>query len=619
MERLRGGSLVLAALLVAMGTSAAAEPILAPSVNLLFDAEGRIEPAPTADALQAIGANGVLLELGYDLQWQNVLSFLPEADRRGLHVYLLLPDARHGVGPPESGDEWWWKIPKPHCKDYVAWMEELAKLSLEHPSLEGVLIDDFECGANCLPDSGFTVDYIRRVIDAKDRINPRFRFIPGIYLPSGMSDFRIRQKRGENAAHNTSVELTADVRLAEPPKSLVVDVITRHHPSEYFVEQLVVNGEVLLARPLDAEGMRHGVEVRTLGTDHFEIRYRILHTGYVNYLDSYVLPRVLVEGEPLGVDWTVSQEDDAYLVERYFDWLKQFYDMADGVIFWSNEFDLVRPDALTAADLLRVARERLGEGKLILGHFYGAEPWGEPVFPSRYYFDEFARANLALTGGANPWFAADLAYYGGYANGIYRQPACDRPDYAFRFRYPAFTPYDMGTFHGIQAEFTVPDDLGDAELSFDIEDTFTGDYAGRWVKELVVKTGRFTQRFVNSAAGAEGLWFAEEPTLWWDFVRGDEGRQHVALQGTDLQRALPAGETVTLQLRLRADMFRGAASAPPEVNCYVTAPRLAVAGRPVPLDWRFTSGNAFEPLWLGSSEQVSRLFQDAAAGRLHTP
>jgi hypothetical protein len=616
MSRLKPVPCVLGLALLLGGAAAAAEPVIAPRVNVLVDAEGRIEPAVTADALEAVGANGILLELGYDLQWQNVLSFLPEADRRGLHVYVMLPDARHGVGPPDSGDEWWWKLPKPHCKDYVAWMEELATLSRVHPSLEGVLIDDFECGAHCLPESGFTVDYIRQVIAAKNAINPRFRFIPGIYLPSGLSDFRIRQERGKNAAHGTWVELSAELRLPKPPRALVLDLTTRHHPSEYFVEQVTVNGEAVLARPLNAEGDRHRAEIRTLGRDRFDIRYRILHTGYVNYLDSYVLPRILVDGQPLAVEWAVGQDDDAYVVDRYFEQMKQYYAMADGVVFWSNRFDLIKPDAETAADLLQMARERLGEDKIILGHFYGAEPWREPVFPSGHYFGSFARANLALTDGANAWYAVHLPYHAEYANGVYQEAPCDRAGYAFRFRYPGFTSYDMGTFHGIEAEVTLPADAGEVEFAFEIEDTFAGDYAGRWVKELAVKTGRSVQDFGNAEAAAEGLWFAEEPTLWWDFVRGDEGRQEVVLRGPELLQALPAGRAATLQLRLRADMFRGASSAPPEVNCYVTGPRLTVDGRLVPLEWRFVSGNAFEGLWRGSAEPIRHLFEDARAGRL---
>jgi hypothetical protein len=131
------------------------------------------------------------------------------------------------------------------------------------------------------------------------------------------------------------------------------------------------------------------------------------------------------------------------------------------------------------------------------------------------------------------------------------------------------------------------------------------------VKELVVRTGQSTQSFANRQPDAAGLWFAEEPTLWWDFVRGDQGRQHIVIPAEDLRRAAPAGETVTLQLRLRADMFRGAASAPREVNCYVTTPRMVLGDRLVDLDWRFVSGNAFERLWLQSSEPMLRLFREA--------
>ena len=62
-------------------------------------------------------------------------------------------------------------------------------------------------------------------------------------------------------------------------------------------------------------------------------------------------------------------------------------------------------------------------------------------------------------------------------------------------------------------------------------------------------------------------------------------------------------------LRMRADMFRGAGSAPPEVNVYVTRPRVTINGREARVEWRFVSGNALEPLWLKPSRKVAELFQ----------
>ena len=80
--------------------------------------------------------------------------------------------------------------------------------------------------------------------------------------------------------------------------------------------------------------------------------------------------------------------------------------------------------------------------------------------------------------------------------------------------------------------------------------------------------------------------------------------------GDALRDALQAGGRVRLALRLRADMFRGAASAPPEVNVYVTRPKVVINGEEVDAEWRFASGNAFESLWLESSEGARRLFAE---------
>jgi len=74
--------------------------------------------------------------------------------------------------PPTEG------ISQPYGHDYVAWAEALAKLSLQYPHLRGINIDDLEVNANR---KMFTRDYVCRIYQAKQKINPRLQFVPTVY------------------------------------------------------------------------------------------------------------------------------------------------------------------------------------------------------------------------------------------------------------------------------------------------------------------------------------------------------------------------------------------------------------------------------------------------------
>ena len=573
-------------------------------------ADGHLDVARTIEALKRIGANAIVLQPAYDKQWEDILNFLPAATRSGIKVFLLLPDARHGVGPCGCGKEWWWHLPKPFCKDYVKWMEALARLSLEYPALEGVFINDFECGAFS-PKGGFTVEYIRRVMQAKNRVNPKFKFLPGIYLPRGLCDFEITQKGGY-VAHMRRLVLSASYSCERPPREARLLLITHERRSDYFVQRLSVNGEVVFADALKGGPRMVEVDLKVFNPRRWRIEYEILHTGFVNWFDHFVSLWLFVDGRRVPLRWRVESDDEHFsCVEYATGKLRPYYELTDGVIFWSNAFDLLKPENEIFEELMKVARERVGEGKVIFGHFYGAEPWREPIFPSDYYFDTFVKLNVDLTDGVSPWFACLLPYFVGYSSGIYTQPENDRPEYDFRFRYPAYTSYELGFFQGIAAEIDVPKKVWDAKVTFYIEDDRKEEYAGRWVKELVFVTGKFEHEPIprKEFLKPRRLWFKEVGTVWFDFVEGDEGRQRVVVPFEKLKKYLLPGRRATLVLRMGADMFRGASSAPPEVNVYVTRPKVTINGKEINARWRFVSGNALEPLWLKSSRKVAELFR----------
>lgn len=577
----------------------------------LKKADGHIDVEKTIEALERVQANAIVLQPAYEKQWEDILNFLPEATRRGIKVFLLLPDARRGAGPCGKGRGWWWQLPKPYCRDYVKWMEELAKLSLKYPALRGVFIDDFECGAFS-PTGGFTVEYIRKVMGAKNRINPGLMFLPGIYLPRGLCQFRITQKGG-SVRHMRRLVLSASYGCEREPREARLVLITSGHGSEYLILRLSVNGEVVFADRVRGRPRMISVNLKVFDPKRWEFKFEALHTGFHTWQECFVSLRLILDGREVPLDWHVESDDERFLCEGYATGrLKPYYELTDGVIFWSNAFDLSSPEVGVFRELMGMARKTVGEEKVIFGHFYGAEPWKEPIFASRYYFDSFVRLTMETCDGVAPWFPCLLPYFVGYSSGIYSQPKCDRPGFDFRFHYPGLTSYELGFYQGITAEVEVPRRLTDAAVSFRIVDDSKRPYTGRWVKEFVVGGGSFIHRPIPSRelVKEEDLWFEERGTVWHDFLSGDEGVQEVRIPFERLRGFLMLGRRVRLTLRMRADMFRGAGSAPPEVNVYVTRPVVTVNGRNVEVNWRFESGNALEKLWLPISMKVVELFSE---------
>lgn len=65
----------------------------------------------------------------------------------------------------------------PYYHDYEKWAEAFANLSLVHPNLDGFLINDIHPDVNTF----FTPAYLKRILQAKNRINPNLRMLPVLY------------------------------------------------------------------------------------------------------------------------------------------------------------------------------------------------------------------------------------------------------------------------------------------------------------------------------------------------------------------------------------------------------------------------------------------------------
>ena len=134
---------------------------------------GAIDSAATIQTLKQIGAScyGALIwrerEHGTKpFGWESFKQFVAAAQPAGIDVWAIL------IPPSEGGDS------PPFNHDYVRWMQELARLSLHHPNLKGVNIDDYVSG---ISKNTFTPAYTCDIYRAKQAINPKLQFVPTIY------------------------------------------------------------------------------------------------------------------------------------------------------------------------------------------------------------------------------------------------------------------------------------------------------------------------------------------------------------------------------------------------------------------------------------------------------
>lgn len=106
------------------------------------------------------------IESGPPNDWTNFQDFLQAAQTAGIDTWPIL------IPPTEGGDS------HPYDTDYVKWVQVLARLSLKYPRLRGVNIDDMLIDDN---KKIFTHNYLHQIYEAKQRINPRFLFVPTVY------------------------------------------------------------------------------------------------------------------------------------------------------------------------------------------------------------------------------------------------------------------------------------------------------------------------------------------------------------------------------------------------------------------------------------------------------
>jgi hypothetical protein len=109
----------------------------------------------------------------YPTDLDDLKLLLPRAREKGILVWAsLLPPSE---SPPRGKT-----YSEPLRLDYKRWAVEFAKLSLRETNLVAWSIDDFTHNLA----KTYTPDYVKEMLAASHRINPRLAFVPCCYFPT---------------------------------------------------------------------------------------------------------------------------------------------------------------------------------------------------------------------------------------------------------------------------------------------------------------------------------------------------------------------------------------------------------------------------------------------------
>jgi hypothetical protein len=109
----------------------------------------------------------------YSTDWDDLKLLLPRAREKGIRVWAsIVPPSE---SPPRTA-----RYAEPFRLDYERWAVEFAKLSLRETNLVAWSIDDFTHNLT----TTYTPEYVRKMLVASRRINPRLAFVPCCYFPA---------------------------------------------------------------------------------------------------------------------------------------------------------------------------------------------------------------------------------------------------------------------------------------------------------------------------------------------------------------------------------------------------------------------------------------------------
>ena len=147
------------------------------------DHDQRIDIDRTINALVQLKVNTFYYLIWQNARdWDDLPTFADAAAKRGIEVWpYLVPWSETPLKKPAG-----WGYSEPFKTDYVAWASAIAKLSLDHPNIGGYVIDDFYDNTE---EGHFTPSYVKKMVGAGERINPKLKFYPLMYFQTPWVEF----------------------------------------------------------------------------------------------------------------------------------------------------------------------------------------------------------------------------------------------------------------------------------------------------------------------------------------------------------------------------------------------------------------------------------------------
>lgn len=115
--------------------------------------------------------------------WDDLRTeFAPAAEAAGINIWVYIVPPSECLDSPiphESG-----RCSRPYKLDFISWASEIATLSQQHSNIVAWAIDDFLIGDNS---KLFTPEYMQRIVERQDAINPLLGFYTTAYYDDAVS------------------------------------------------------------------------------------------------------------------------------------------------------------------------------------------------------------------------------------------------------------------------------------------------------------------------------------------------------------------------------------------------------------------------------------------------
>jgi len=171
------------ALFLGITCFASAAPPIGTMSGEVRSKDNRIDIKRTIDALVRMKVNTFYYLIWQDKHdWDDLPAFIDAAAKHGIEVWPYIIPWSETPLKKTAG----WGYSEPYKTDYVAWADAFGKLSLEHPNIVGYVIDDFY--DNTLEER-FTPNYVRQMVRAGQKINPKLKFCPLMYFQTPWVEF----------------------------------------------------------------------------------------------------------------------------------------------------------------------------------------------------------------------------------------------------------------------------------------------------------------------------------------------------------------------------------------------------------------------------------------------